>query len=241
VRPGADTGKAFTLTRPAIFEAREFQRVGAGGRYTDILSSRLGRCRRVGSLSFVASKANGLPDERPSRFNEQCVQRLSNMQAERRNTAPKFPGWHQSRVLISEDGERPVMKYARTLAMCGATFLAAISVAAATSPVHAGASPTLTVTHQRSEYVTRYVSYLDLNLASATDQSILKGRVGFAVNEVCNEAVGNRDPFDFRDCTYDSWAGARPQIARAVRRARDIALTGSSPIAAVAITIGVGR
>ena len=133
------------------------------------------------------------------------------------------------------------MKYARTLAMCGATFVAAVSIAAATSPVHAGASHPVIVTGQRTEYVTRYVSYADLNLASAADEGILKVRVRVAVNEVCDEAVGHRDQYDFRGCTYDSWAGARPQISRAVRRARDIALTGSSPLAAVAITIDLGR
>ncbi|MFL5239021.1 MAG: UrcA family protein [Rhizomicrobium sp.] len=129
------------------------------------------------------------------------------------------------------------MKYAKALAMCGATLVAAVSIAAT---AHAESQP-VTVTGQRSEYVTRYVSYADLNLASATDERVLNRRVGHAVNDVCDEAIGRVDESNFRACTYDSWDGARPQITRAVRRARDIALTGASPIAAVAITIDIGR
>ena len=129
------------------------------------------------------------------------------------------------------------MKYAKALAMCGATLVAALSIAAT---AHAQSQP-LTVTGERSEYVTRHVSYADLNLASATDEGILNRRVGVAVNDVCDEAVGRSNQFDFRGCSYDAWGGARPQITRAVRRARDIALTGASPIAAVAITIDFGQ
>jgi UrcA family protein len=128
------------------------------------------------------------------------------------------------------------MKYAKALAMCGATLVAAVSIAAT---AHAESQP-VEVTGQRSQYVTRSVSYADLNLASAIDERVLDRRVGHAVNDVCDEAVGRVDESNFRGCTYDSWDGARPQIARAVRRARDIALTGASPIAAVAITIDLG-
>lgn len=131
------------------------------------------------------------------------------------------------------------MNYVKALAMCGATLIAAASFAV-TAPVHAHSARPVTVVGHRSDVVTRYVTYADLNLASAPDVSILKDRVGFAVNDVCDEAVG-RNSWDFRGCTYDSWADARPQIARAVKRAREIASTGSSSIAAVAITIDLSR
>ncbi len=42
-----------------------------------------------------------------------------------------------------------------------------------------------------------------------------------------------------KSCDTSAWGGARPQIARAVQRAREIAATGSSTIAAAAITIAV--
>jgi UrcA family protein len=130
------------------------------------------------------------------------------------------------------------MKYAKALALCGATLIAAASIAAT---AHAGTQGPVTVTGQRSEYVTRYVSYADLNLVSATDVHVLNSRVGFAVDEVCNQVVGRSDQESFRGCTYDSWDGARPQIRHAVRRARDIALNGWSPVAAASITIDLGR
>jgi hypothetical protein len=40
-------------------------------------------------------------------------------------------------------------------------------------------------------------------------------------------------------CSGLAWDGARPQILRAVQRAREIAATGSSSIAAAAITITI--
>ena len=92
------------------------------------------------------------------------------------------------------------MKYAKALAMCGATLVAAVSIAAT---AHAESQP-VTVTGQRSEYVTRYVNYADLNLASATDERVLNRRVGHAVNDVCDEAIGRVDESNFRACTYDS-------------------------------------
>jgi hypothetical protein len=42
-------------------------------------------------------------------------------------------------------------------------------------------------------------------------------------------------------CDNRAWGEARPQIARAVQRAHDIASTGTSPIAAAAITISLAQ
>jgi hypothetical protein len=44
-----------------------------------------------------------------------------------------------------------------------------------------------------------------------------------------------------RKCRTSAWNQARPQIALAVQRSQDIALTGTSPIAAVAITIALTK
>ena len=85
---------------------------------------------------------------------------------------------------------------------------------------------------------TRLISYADLNLASLAGETTLNRRVEGAVSSVCEEAVGPSPAlYTERACKKFAWRGARPQIAQAVERARDIATTGSSMIAATAITI----
>jgi hypothetical protein len=54
---------------------------------------------------------------------------------------------------------------------------------------------------------------------------------------VC-EDPGNDALFEAR-CRGYAWRGAKPQIASAIERAQQIAATGSSTIAAVAITIAL--
>lgn len=85
--------------------------------------------------------------------------------------------------------------------------------------------------------LTRRVSYADLDLASEQGQAKLNGRVSQAVSFVCS-------PFDARgadrsraSCKKVAWLGARPQITRATERARQLAATGTSSIAPVAIAI----
>ena len=97
-----------------------------------------------------------------------------------------------------------------------------------------------------TELVVRHVSYSDLDLGQPAGVATLNDRVNFAVGDVCTEAnLGDSGGFSFKAgllrCSNHAWNDARPQIARAVQRAQDIALTGSSPIAAAAITISVGR
>jgi len=133
------------------------------------------------------------------------------------------------------------MNYANALAMCGATLIGAVAIISAASPVRADPSNKLTIIGRAPEVVTRHVGYADLNLASSDGVRTLNGRVGSAVNAVCTEAVGREDHFTMQDCAVHSWGSARPQIARAVQRAREIAATGSSSIAAAAITIDLTR
>lgn len=95
-----------------------------------------------------------------------------------------------------------------------------------------------------ADVVVRHISYADLNLASAPGERTLNRRVGGAVRDLCLEATGGNDgSFSFRytmhKCNKRAWSDARPQIKRAVQRAQDIAATGTSPIAAVAITIAL--
>lgn len=96
------------------------------------------------------------------------------------------------------------------------------------------------------DIVTRVITYADLNLASAPGEAALNRRVDSAVSNLCSEITGGDNlgfPRNLKDhyCRTSSWGQARPQIDRAVRRARDIVLTGAStgiaPIAASAITI----
>ena len=90
--------------------------------------------------------------------------------------------------------------------------------------------------------VSRHVGYADLNLASAAGAMTLSHRVRGAVQDLCLDATGGDDGgFDFKTnmtrCSAHAWSDARPQIERAVERAHEIAATGSSSLAAAAITI----
>jgi UrcA family protein len=133
------------------------------------------------------------------------------------------------------------MNYARALAFCGATLITATVIGTTATSVHARPVRSVTVVARPADSFTRHVSYADLNLASASDVQILRGRVGNAVDGVCTDTLNESFQLTMEECTSGSWNRARPQIARAARRARDIAASGSSSIAAVAITIGLGR
>lgn len=96
-----------------------------------------------------------------------------------------------------------------------------------------------TVTGQRLDEMTERVSYRDLNLAFKPDEKILFRRVGFAVRRICDRLHEGVSPASYESmaCSRGAWLGARPQIKTAVQRAREIALTGTSSLAAAAITI----
>jgi UrcA family protein len=87
---------------------------------------------------------------------------------------------------------------------------------------------------------TQRVSYADLNLASVAGRRHLEFRVGAAVNNVCGTGDGIHEIMSIHDCTSFAWAGARPQMERAYARAAQIAATGTSSIAPVAIAIIAG-
>jgi UrcA family protein len=136
------------------------------------------------------------------------------------------------------------MNYTKALAMCGAALVAATAITTTASPVDARPYThpysNVTVVAHPGDYLVRHVSYADLNLASNPDVHILNRRVDNAVNDVCTEVAMESYQFTKQECAGDSWDRARPQVYQAVRRAREIAATGSSSIAAVAITIGLG-
>ena len=86
-----------------------------------------------------------------------------------------------------------------------------------------------------------YVSYADLDLAQSKGEKKLVWRVGSAIRRVCQFDYGHIGLQDngYYACANDARDGANPQIAQAVTRAKEIAMTGKSSIAATAITISV--
>ena len=87
------------------------------------------------------------------------------------------------------------------------------------------------------EALTRTVSYADLNLVERAGQKTLDRRVGRAVRYVCEPLdTPGIDPLHSACLDY-AWTGARPQMARAIERAQQLAATGTSSIAPVAIAV----
>lgn len=132
------------------------------------------------------------------------------------------------------------MKYA--LSLCAALSMTAAGFFPVASP--ALGKSTHVVVVAPAERVARHISYADLNLASAAGETTLNNRVDAAVTDLCLDATGGNDgSFTFKTsmmrCSSSAWNEARPQIDRAVQRARDIAFTGKSSIAAALLTISL--
>lgn len=90
--------------------------------------------------------------------------------------------------------------------------------------------------------VTRSVGTDDLNLASSPGKVTLNRRVRVAIEDLCSETTGSDGRFwtlENSQCQTSAWKQARPQIDRAVQRARDIASNGTSAIAATAISVAL--
>ena len=88
---------------------------------------------------------------------------------------------------------------------------------------------------------TEHVSYADLDLSQHKDAKKLNLRVAGAVTRVClfeNSRPGLQD-HGYYNCADDAWGQARPQIAQAVDRAKQLAMNGKTEIAEVAISINV--
>lgn len=85
---------------------------------------------------------------------------------------------------------------------------------------------------------THSVSYADLNLATTAGEKTLKMRVHKAVRTLCRNGVqSSAETRASRTCSDFAWRGATPQMAAAVKRAREIAQTGRSSIRVSAIRI----
>jgi len=133
----------------------------------------------------------------------------------------------------------------KILAMCGAGAITAGSLLLI-SPEPASAQPIFVTAPPRADVIVRHIRYGDLNLASEIGAKKLNRRVGNVVRGLCAEATGDPMRSIFAslptdDCQNSAWDQARPQIARVVTRARQIATTGSSTIAAAGITISLSE
>jgi UrcA family protein len=99
------------------------------------------------------------------------------------------------------------------------------------------AQDTTVLAPRNYDVLTERVSYADLNLASSFGRKRLESRVGYAVRRVCPTGSGIIEALDGRYCSRGAWAGARPQMERAYARAIELASTGTTAIAPVAIAI----
>lgn len=129
------------------------------------------------------------------------------------------------------------MSYGKAFTLCAAAAMLAVA-----TPAPAKSPPVYVVAP--SDLITRHISYADLNLASAAGEQTLRHRVSSGVTELCDEASGGRDGstayrYNMIRCSSAAWDQARPQMALAVQRAREIAATGSSSIVAAALTISL--
>ena len=126
------------------------------------------------------------------------------------------------------------MKYAFIITTAAIIFAAPV----------AARPPVVVTAPSDASIVSRHITFADLNLASADGERTLNRRVEYGVGGLCNEAAdGNDGGLAYRQymirCHTASWDQARPQIANAVQRAREIAATGTSSIIAAAVTISL--
>jgi len=125
---------------------------------------------------------------------------------------------------------------------CASISLAAGMALALTATSAAAADRDVTVVAPPPEgSLSERVSYVDLDLASRSGIEILSTRVGGAVYRVCSP-LDQRSTFaEHGACRSFAWNGARPQMDRAIARARQLASTGTTSIAPVAILIAAPR
>jgi UrcA family protein len=129
---------------------------------------------------------------------------------------------------------------------CAAIFLSSVAVGMVAVPqaVEARSPSTkpvvVTAPERDSDTIKQRVYFGDLNLASLPGEKLLNRRVGGAVREICLEITGRNANFhDSMNCRGNAWGSARPQVQKAIRRARELAMYGKSSIAAATIVISL--
>ncbi len=135
------------------------------------------------------------------------------------------------------------MFQSKLLSMSATLAITAAGLAiVAEAPAVGQKAPFVVTAPRADDQLTQRVSYADLNLASVRGEKSLYRRVGSAVEIVCPELQVKIEMYaEAKRCRKFAWGGARPQIERAVTRAREIASTGKSSIAIAAIQIHVPR
>lgn len=131
------------------------------------------------------------------------------------------------------------MDYSKCIATCGAILVA--SAAIATVVIPAEAKPPIVVTGPSSDTITRHVSFRDLNLATKAGEKALRRRVSYTASDICYELNSDLSVHAKMECRKDAIFDARPQIARAVLRARQMAATGQTFATAGVITVNIPK
>lgn len=126
------------------------------------------------------------------------------------------------------------LKYSKAAVLSGVTASLLIATSA---PAAQPERPVVVYGEPQEDFRTERVTYADLDLADKAGRRTLLRRVGGAVKRVCAFEPGLPLIHGYYRCADGAWDGANPQIAQAVARAKEIALTGKSSIAATGITI----
>jgi UrcA family protein len=118
-------------------------------------------------------------------------------------------------------------------------LIATCALTAAAGAVPASAQAPVQVIGQRvdDDLITQRVSHRDLNLASAFGQKALRFRVRSATRKVCAPLDDTGQRTQRQECRSVAWQGAKPQIARAIARAEQLAATGTTSLPEVAIAV----
>lgn len=117
-------------------------------------------------------------------------------------------------------------------------FSAGLALTMAAGVAEARSAP-VEVIGQRIEddQLSHRVAYGDIDLAADSGQKRLDRRVRQAVSIVCAPLDGTNLRTKQQACRSYAWQGAKPQMARAIERARQLAATGTTAIPEVAISV----
>jgi UrcA family protein len=125
------------------------------------------------------------------------------------------------------------------LLFIGAATMMSLGGVAFDSPAFAKAVPV--IVYAPGDLLTRRIDYADLDLASPPGERALNRRAHAAVSSLCSEVARFDGTVEANNivaqCYNSTWEQARPQIDRAINRARDLASTGSPSTLATSIAI----
>ncbi|NVD44773.1 UrcA family protein [Qipengyuania atrilutea] len=131
------------------------------------------------------------------------------------------------------------MKLQKLACAFAAVAITTMAIGVTLSPVAVAKAPIDVIAEPPPEGTT-LVSYADLNLTTGAGERTLKERVRGAVRFVCKPHA-TFGWYEYYGCRNFAWKGAMPQIERAVKRARDLAVNGKSNIPPVALAVSVSR